>query len=156
MGHEHTSVWICIETLYTEYTPLSAPYNRGKRAVGLKIKDSLQWREWVQKNPDPRDVSKLCSATQTIAFICYPNSTSLNNKYYFCREQALRRFLWAAQIVTRLQFRCTENQFTVQVYRKPDYSTSVQETNLGLARWLAMKASRPYLPRLGNLSDCGN
>ena len=45
-------------------------------------------------------------------------------------KQALRRFLWAAQIVTRLQFRCTENQFTVQVYRKPVYSTGVQKTSL--------------------------
>lgn len=67
--HTTRAVWICIETLYTEYTPLHTL--RGKRPVSLKIKDSLQWREWVQKNPDPRDVSKLCSATQTIAFICY-------------------------------------------------------------------------------------
>ena len=35
-----------------------------------------------------------------------------------------------AQIVTRLQFRGTENQFTVQKYRKPVYSTSVHKTSL--------------------------
>ena len=31
---------------------------------------------------------------------------------------------------TILKYKCTENQFTVQVYRKPIYSTSVQKTSL--------------------------
>ena len=31
---------------------------------------------------------------------------------------------------TSLQYMCTENQFNIQVYRKPIYSTSVQKTSL--------------------------
>ena len=60
-------------------------------------------------------------------------------------KQALRRFLWAAQIVTRLHFqlsvysvsvykkqvyKCAENQFKVQVFKKPVYGASVQKTSL--------------------------
>ena len=75
--------WLCIETLYAEYTPLHT--FRGKRGASLKIKVSLQSREWVQKNPDPGDVSKLSRATQTIAFIYSDHSAPLNN-VTFCRE----------------------------------------------------------------------